>query len=247
MHKLIRQVTAAAAIFGAFTLAPPAHATFSATVDFEDPGLTGLYFAGDSFSQHGFTLSVDFDAGIVDTAAALGGSSPTGNPTQFYSQLNDGGLILRSADGSRFNLTSFDAAFVPLSPAALGTTVIVAFATYPDASTSGVAWLFAGSSSSHFPFAHYGNPADFAGLTGLLSVEFFACTFDGVSVCASPTNNNGQFAIDNISGVILPEPSGLAMLPVALLGMALAGRRGARRGKAQPSADSPVDLTVALR
>lgn len=210
-------------------------ANVAATVNFDDPSLTGLYFAGDSFTQGMFTMTVDFDAGTVDTAAALGGSSPTGNSTQFYSQLNDGGLILRGADGSRFDLTSFDAAFIPLSPAAIGTTVIVAYATYGDLSHAGVAWLFASSSTRHFPFAHYGNPADFAGLSGLLSVEFFACTFDGVSVCATPTDNNGQFAIDNISGVLLPEPSGLAVLPVALLGLALASQRAARRRKAKPT------------
>ena len=228
MQKLIRRLFTSAAIAVA-VLAPQVHASIAvAVVDFDSPGLTGLYFSGDSFTQSGFTMTASFDAGIVDTAAALGGAAPSGNATRFYSGLNDGGLVMQRTDGGLFDLKSFDAAFIPLDPAASGTTVMVAFGTYADNTASGVAWLFGSKSGGAFPFVNYSDPADFAGFSRLKQVEFFACAFDGVNVCAAPTFNNGQFAIDNITANKIPEPSTTAMLSLCLLGLALFSRRSAR-------------------
>ena len=226
MQKLVRQLYASAAIAGA-ALSPQVQAAV-VTVNFDGPGLTGLYFAGDSFAQSGYTMTADFDAGIVDTAAALGGAAPSGNATQFYSGLNDGGLIMRRTDGGFFDLKGFDAAFIPLDPAAPGTTVMVAVGTHVDNSASGVAWLFGAKSGNAFPFLNYSNPLDFAGFGLLKQVEFFACSFDGTNVCNAPTLNNGQFAIDNINLNNIPEPSTTAMVALCMLGLALFGRRSAR-------------------
>ena len=226
MQKLIRQLYVSAAIVGA-ALSPQVQASM-VTVDFDGPGLTGLYFAGDSFSQSGYTMTASFDAGIVDTVAALGGAAPSGNLTQFYTGLNDGGLVLQRTGGGLFDLKGFDAAFIPLDPAASGTTVMVAVGTYADNSASGVAWFFGAKSGSAFPFVNYSNPSDFSGFSLLKQVEFFACAFDGVNVCAAPTRNNGQFAIDNINLNNIPEPSTAAMLALCMLGLALFSRRSAR-------------------
>ena len=97
MQKLIRRLTTTAAILSAAVLVSPAQAA-SASIDFDAPGLTGLYSDGNSFSQAGFKMTVDFDSGTIDGAAALGGSAPSGNATQFYSQFNEGGLIIPSLD-----------------------------------------------------------------------------------------------------------------------------------------------------
>ena len=226
MQKLIRLLYASAAIAGA-ALSPQVQASM-VTVDFDAPGLTNLYFAGNSFTQSGFTMTASFDAGIIDTAIALGGAAPSGNATQFYSGLNDGGLVMQRTDGGLFDLKSFDAAFIPLIPAASGTTVMVAVGVYADNSASGVAWLFGSASNGIFPFVSYSDPLDFAGFSRLKQVEFFACAFDGVNVCAAPTFNNGQFAIDNITANKIPEPSTTAMLSLCLLGLALFSRRSPR-------------------
>ena len=68
MQKLIRLLYASAAIAGA-ALSPQVQASM-VTVDFDAPGLTNLYFAGNSFTQSGFTMTASFDAGIIDTAIA---------------------------------------------------------------------------------------------------------------------------------------------------------------------------------
>ena len=227
MQKLIRRLYASAVIAGA-VLSPQVQASM-AVVDFNSPSLTGLYFSGDSFTQSGYTLTANFDAGIVDVAASLGAAAPIGNATQFYSNLNDGSLLLRRTDGGLFDLNSFDAAFIPLIPAASGNTVIAAVGFYADNSNNGgLAWLFAPNTGGGFPFATYNNPLDFASFSHLKLVEFFACSFDGINVCAASTFNNGQFAIDNITLNAIPEPSTTAMLTLCLLGLALFSRRSAR-------------------
>ena len=139
MKKMIRQLYISAAIAAA-ALSPQVHA--ATLIDFEPPALTGLYLAGDSFTQNGYKMTVGFDAGIVDTAGAFPSGGPTGNATQFYSQLNEGELILEREDGGLFSLDGFDAAFAPLSPAAGGTTALMC-ATWlagpllpPDAATN---------------------------------------------------------------------------------------------------------------
>lgn len=230
MQKQIRRLYISAAIVGA-ALSPQAHAS-TQLIDFEPASLTGLYFAGNSFSQGDYTMSVDFDAGIVDGASSLGASAPTGNATQFYSQLNEGGLYVVRTDGGLFKISAFDAAFVPLNPAASGTTVMVAVGWSPGNLSAnadfGMAWLFASSATSNFPFAHYGNPADFANFSQLRQAEFFACAYDGVNVCSGPLRNNGQFAIDNISVTSVPEPTPTMLLTLGLLALALHSRRSAR-------------------
>lgn len=220
MHKLIRRLYVTAAIVGA-TLSPLAQAA-AVLIDFEAPALTNLYFPGDSFAQSGFKMTVDFDAGIVDTAAALGGSAPTGNASQFFSGLNDSGLIVERVDGGLFSLTGFDTAFIPLSPPSQQNTVIVATGVRANNSVFGIAWLFGQA------FQTLNDPLDFNAFNDVKLVEFFACSFDGVNICAAPTANNGQFAIDNIQVAFVPEPSTLALLPLALLGLAMRKRRTVR-------------------
>lgn len=224
MFKPTRPLYSSAALAW-MALSAPAQAV--TLLDFDAPALTGLYFAGESFEQGGFQMTVVHDAGIVDSAVALGAAAPSGNASQFYTQLNEGALNLRSSNGELFSLHGFDAAFVPLQPAAAGLTVIAAVATYADNSQWGQAWLFAPAENGVSPFASYNNALDFSAYTGMKSLDFFTCSFDGANVCTVPLQNNGQFAIDNISVTAVPEPSAAALLGLGLAALVLR-RRSAR-------------------
>jgi hypothetical protein len=224
MFHQIGRLACAATLTTACVLST-AHA--STVIDFEPAALLGLYLPGDSFVQGEYTLSTMTDYGIVDTAAALGGSSPTGNATQFYFNSNDGALSVVRGDSGLFNLEGFAAAFVPLDPASLQTTVIVAKGTKADTSTVTVWWSFASSNTSHFPFSSYAG-AGFGALSSLQKVDFYACSLVGNAVCTVATQNNGQFAIDNIVLSAVPESTPALMLTLGLIGLGLRARRAAR-------------------
>jgi hypothetical protein len=225
MTQKFRRLLGAAALAAAFGL-PMAHA--STVIDFEPAELTGFYLPGDAFSQAGFTLTTMVDFGIVDVASGLGGSSPTGNATQFYFNSNDGKLSLAASDASLFSLDGFSAAFVPLDPASLQVTVIVATGTKADNSTVSTWFAFAPSAGSHFPFASYTNAVDFGAFSGLKSVEFKACSLVGGLTCTQATQNNGQFAIDNILVTAVPEPTAALLISLGLVGISGLARRARR-------------------
>ena len=164
MKKMIRQLYISAVIAAA-ALSPQVHA--ATLIDFEPPALTGLYFAGDFFTQNGYKMTVGFDAGNVDNTSAFSSGAPTGNLTQFYAQLNEGELILEREDGGLFSLDGFDAAFVPLSPPAGGTTALIVLGTFADTTTVGLAFPFLGSLSDRFPFGTYSNVIDFSNFTNV--------------------------------------------------------------------------------
>ena len=216
MKRLFRRLLETATLLGALCL-QGAHAG-AVVVDFNDPALTNLYFPGDSFTQSGMVMTQDFDFGTVDSAAALGSVAPSGNATPFYFNSNDGALFMQQEQGLQFSLTGFTAAFVPLSPASTQTTVMAAVGF--DASGSAVAavaWLFAPQQSNgRYPFALYDNPVDFADFVDLSALVFFSCSLSGGNLCDDPTNNNGQFALDDIQVTVVPEPSSVALVVLAL-------------------------------
>jgi hypothetical protein len=228
MSQILGRLLRSAALASAVGL-PAAQA--ATVIDFEPAALTGLYLPADTFTQGDYTFTTMADFGIIDTAAALGGVSPTGNATQFYFNSNDGALALARSDAGGFSLEGFSAAFVPLDPASTQTTVIVATGTKLDNSQVMASWTFAPSLTSHFAFSSYASPAAFAAFSGLAKVEFRACSWVGSVACTQPTLNNGQFAIDDIlvSAAPVPEVTTSLLMALGLIGLGLGLRSPARR------------------
>jgi hypothetical protein len=190
-----------------------------------------LFLGGESFAEAGFILRVGGDFGVVDTAAAfLFGQSPTGNPTRFYSGLNDSRLTLTHNAGLPFSLGGFDAAFIAAAPpgaAVRGGRLQASAVTDAGATVSGSWDLGLSSAAGSFAFAAYHSPADFAVFGSLRSLTFDACFYVAAS-CLNPYQNLGQFAIDNINVTAVPEPSVSALVALGLVGLAWGRRRGAR-------------------
>jgi hypothetical protein len=225
MHKLIRRLYASAAIVGA-VLSPQAQA--STVIDFEDPALSPIYFAGESFSQSGFTFSVGYDAALITSLDLGDPTSPGGNATKFYQQLNEGYLVMTRADGKTFSLDGYSAAFVPLNPASSQTTAIVAVGYGSGgAFVDYTAFLYAPVSGGRYPFFDYGGALNFGGMTNLAEVDFYSCPVVGGGLsCSTALANNGQFALDNINVTVsVPEPANAALLTVGVLGLALRAKR----------------------
>lgn len=215
-----RLLCAAAA---ALTSVTPSQA--NTVIDFNPVDLGGLYAAGESFVQNGYQMTAQLDFGTVDLAAALGAVAPSGNATQFYFAANSGSLRVAPLDAVPFRLNSFSAAFVPLDPPSLQTTVIVAKGTTANDVEVIASWSFASSATTSFPFTGYVATPAFANLK---RVEFYACSLVGSLICTQPTLNNGQFAIDNISVTAVPEPGTALLLTLGALGLGLRARRSLR-------------------
>lgn len=237
MFKLVRKILGSALIVGAGLL-PQAHAGLASTViDFEGEFcFFNLCEVGESFTHADFVMAPTVDFGVIDTVAAFDPTvAPTGNDTQFYFNSNDGGLLLAREDGGKFNLDGFSAAFVPQGIASQ-TIVVVAYAWF-ESGDGGAYWSLGTTSPapSNHPFFTYDDPADFDFFTDVVQVEFFACVADVNGVCQTLTNNNAQFALDDIrvstftqdggGNSTVPEPSTLALLSLGLLGLRLRNRR----------------------
>ena len=230
MFKGFSRLASCAAIVAA-TLAPVA--ANAVIIDFEGDSLTGLYFADDSFSQSGFLMTQGFDFGTVDKASALGTVAPTGNSSQFYFNANDGELIFTSLNGLPFSLNGFSAAFVPLlnSPAPAQTIGIVALATTMTGSQFGTIFGLGNTTSTTTgsPFLSFSGAANFGTFTNLKTLEFFTCAVVNGSACTTPTQNNGQFALDNVNltqvAAPVPEPETTALMALGLMVLTAVARR----------------------
>ena len=226
MHKFFRLLAGSAAVACAGLLS---QAQASTVITF-DAAAPNLYGDGEGLSESGFRMTTEYDFGTVDTATALGPAAPSGNATQFYFNSNDGDLLINREDGGSFSLDGFSAAFIPLvaSSSQAPTTVIVAYGVTDSGDHLATYFGFGSSATNSFPFIKFDNSADdFTRFNHLSRVYFFACSLTSTS-CDLNTQNNGQFAIDDILVTSVPEPSTTVLLMLGLLGVGLGSRRRLR-------------------
>ena len=227
MHSFIRQLFSGA-IIAAAALAPQAYAQQS-TITFNNPGVANIYLPGDSFTDGAYTITQQFEVGIVTSTPALDlPYAPTGGDgSAIYATFNDAQVGITRTDGGAFDLNGFSAAFLPLDPTLTQTIAIVAFGIPIDDPS---AFVYAYATISYVaggsnPFLTFSGIQD---MTNLQEVDFFACALSANGLCADLTRNNAQFALDNVVVTAVPEPTTTALMALGLIGLVVLRRRAAR-------------------
>lgn len=226
----------------------------TATIDFQSvtnvvtptlrPGDTA-YNSDDAFFQGSFRMQVRNSASaaaddyglvgaLVDGADPFGCSTtacPAGNPSTYYAGLNDGALDFSRSDNLAFTIDGLQFAFI----GPVGGLPNLAFGQLALTGT------LAGGGSvtvrNDFPGQDNGGAFRFEqfllggfGANALTSLRIDACLYDSNGACSfdhMATQNQAQFAIDNVQLSLVPEPAAPLMLLVGLGAVGLVMRRRA--------------------
>ena len=194
----------------------------------------GFYI--DTFSNSEKAVNGDLVGTILNgadlTAACAGLLCPSNNATTFLASLNDGVFAVSSVDGAQFRFAGFDASFIGAEgatlPALAGLVRLQGFRA--DNSFITQTFQLGGpNSNGALSFRSYSTTGAFA--STLFSVVYmFGYSCNAAGSCAAPfSNNQGQFAIDNLNVTAVPEPSTWMLM----LGGLVAAAAVARRAKAK--------------
>ncbi|MET0322724.1 MAG: NF038120 family PEP-CTERM protein [Duganella sp.] len=244
-----------AAALGALAVMSAAPAMAGTTIDFESVG-SSIYGGTEVFHESEYALTViDTPAagpGGTGFAGAVGDGSdeylcalaacPTGNTSHYYLGVNDGSLKVERADSRLFQVSSLDYAFLaPLSGLAAGSYGQL---TLVGVKADGVAVSYSYDfpvldSLGYSPFVSL-SLAGTLGNTYFSSVTVGSCLFDGSGGCISPlpgSENQSQFALDNLQVAAIPEPETYAMMG---LGLGLVGWMSRRRARAAKTVNNNI-------
>lgn len=241
MNDFIQLKKAGAAVIGALALMSAAP-VMADTIDF------------DSLDSNTFNGLDTFDAGayhfaVIDTpvagpsgtgfAGAIGYGSdpylcaiaacPSGNSSMFYLGVNDGSVNISRGDSKAFQLGSIDYAFVApvdnLPGYSYGQLTVTGITT--SGGTVTYAFDFPALAGGSSPFLTANLASKFGG-TAFSSVTISSCIFTD-SGCVNPSDNQAQFAFDNLTLAPVPEPQTYAMLGLGLAAISLVVRRRANQ------------------
>jgi hypothetical protein len=250
VRAIFTNIAGVAALLGAAgaQAADPATIDFASVTNVVTPALGAgdtAYNSNDAFRQAGFTLQVRNSAtaaaddyglvgALVDGADPFGcytAACPAGNGSTYFAGLNDGALNFSRDDHLAFTVDALQFAFIGpvggLPNLVFGQLALTG--TLAGGGTVTVRNDFPGQDGAGaFRFDQFllgGFSAN--ALTGL---RIDACLYDSNGACSFDhlvTQNQAQFAIDNVQLSLVPEPAALTMLLAGLAGLALASRRRA--------------------
>jgi hypothetical protein len=225
------------ATLGALAIAAPAQA---AVITFDDA--FGMVGGTEYWQEAGFDIG--FFANVpgggegnlvgsfidgTDRTACVEMACPVGHDSTYYASLNDSYIdITASTTGQRFKIKSFDASFIGANPA-LGTyPAIAGLLRVQGIRANGTSliqdFLLNGPSPAGFTFGRYNSPTAFANTEFVEALVFgFVCDTGGS--CRAFSTNQGQFGIDNLELVQVPEPGTTLIIGAGLLGLIASARR----------------------
>jgi hypothetical protein len=247
---VVKKLLCASLIGALAALAAPANAavvTFDAVQNIAtsqlNPGDTA-YNTGDAFTEAGFTLrvgnSATADPGEVGLVGALVDSDnafacfltacPVSSGSTYFAGLNDGTLNLTIAGAAGFRIDGLRYAFVApvlgLTNGSYGQLVLTGI-TQAGSTISVASDLPGQDAAGRFTFDQFMVDPAFRNTT-LTSLTLNACLFDGLGGCTSErfvTQNQAQFALDDLDLTVIPEPTSIALTLLGLAGLTSVSRR----------------------
>lgn len=241
MNDFIQLKKAGAAVIGALALMSAAP-VMADTIDFDSLD-SNTYNGLDTFDagNYHFTVIDTPTAGPSGTgfAGAIGyggdpylcaiAACPSGNASMYYLGVNDGSVNIARGDNKAFSLGTIDYAFLApvdnLGGYSYGQLTVTGITT--SGGTVTYAFDFPALAGGKSPFVSADLASKF-GSTAFSSVTISSCIFTDTS-CVNPSDNQAQFAFDNLTLAPVPEPQTYAMLGLGLAAISLVSRRRANK------------------
>lgn len=173
----------------------------------------------------------EFFQGSDSAGCGVSMACPTNNPSTYYGALNDGYVSVFANDGRGFSVKSLAASYIGNTATITGYPAVAGLLRVQgwDATGASLTQTFnlAGPAAAGFQFSNFTLAAAFAAREWVeLAIFGFTCNTAGS--CNAFTTNRGQFAIDNLDLVQVPEPASALLVALGLAGLV----NGARRRKA---------------
>ncbi|MYM70277.1 PEP-CTERM sorting domain-containing protein [Pseudoduganella sp. FT55W] len=154
---------------------------------------------------------------------------PSGNTGMYYLGVNDGSVNISRGDSKTFSLGTIDYAFLApvdnLPGYSYGQLTVTGITT--GGGKVSYSFDFPELVGGNSPFLTVDLASKF-GNAQFSSVTIGSCVFTATD-CVNPSDNQAQFAFDNLTLAPVPEPQTYAMLGLGLAAMSLVSRRRAKQ------------------